>query len=84
MDQHQLHQGTRYDFVIRDADGRQTTTYSDVAFAGYGRWLPEDESQPEFVVVVVEDEMMPGGQYHHVWNMDRIVVVGESETKPIP
>lgn len=75
----QLQQGSRYDFRIRDADGRGATDYRNLAFAGYGRWIPEVENQPGFAVVVSEDGGANGDPVcHHVWNLDRIIDATET------
>ena len=77
-----LQQGARYDFRVRDANGRGTTEYPGLVFVGYGRWLPEVENQLEFAVVVSED----GGASpcHHVWNLDRILEASEVPVDPAP
>ena len=80
----QLQQGSRYDFRIRDADGRGATEYHNLAFAGYGRWIPEVENQPGFAVVVSDETTADGESVcHHVWNLDRIIEAKETTASTI-
>ena len=84
MDEHPLQPGTRYDFRIREANGRGTTDYPNLAFVGYGRWLPEDESQIEFAVVISGTGSDDGDKVcHHVWNLDRIVEADETSASSL-
>jgi hypothetical protein len=70
-----LQQGSRYDFRVRDANGRGTTEYPGLVFVGYGRWFPEVEHQLEFAVVVSDEN--DASPCHHVWNLDRILAATE-------
>jgi hypothetical protein len=76
----QLQQGSRYDFRVRDANGRSVSDYPGLAFVGYGRWLPEVENQLDFAVVVSDEA--GNSPCHHVWNVDRIVEATEVVAKP--